>query len=298
MRNGDYREVLQARRHMRAFFEAQFFANDHKYLMANVRVNATNPPTPQDSRRVFLCFMRSCPIIMRRFMDAAKRFTVDLSNVVIVALPWKDTITNASSAANIERARAAGMTHANRDTVTVQAYLDMFRRIARVIVGCRVDPLVTSGKVVWCAPTSTAAVRSAGGGGVAPAPTSGSPSGVVVGGGGGSCGGGVSASGPPASAPPPSSAPPGSSADDGNPSAACAAPLTAAASGVSAPGTVPVTHYASRQAHTPLPTATVDVATPTPPQASHAVKEASEPPKAPPPVLRVARLHSGNPSGL
>ena len=55
------------------------------------------PPTPLDTRRVFVCFMRSAPIIMRRLMETRDKLGVDVSNVVVVAIPWKDTISSACS---------------------------------------------------------------------------------------------------------------------------------------------------------------------------------------------------------
>ena len=65
--------------------------------------NPANPPLPTDTRRVFVCFMRSGPIVMQRMLDAHVRTGVDLSNVVIVCIPWKDTISSACSQCVVAR---------------------------------------------------------------------------------------------------------------------------------------------------------------------------------------------------
>ena len=137
-------------------------------------------PTPLDTRRVFVCFMRSAPIIMRRLMETRDKLGVDVSNVVVVAIPWKDTISSACSRcgvvcatpvsgprlmlcvavwcvhgarANIDAAHAAGDVHADKESVTVAAYRDLFARIARLLVITHHDPLVLSGRLIPASPT-------------------------------------------------------------------------------------------------------------------------------------------------
>jgi hypothetical protein len=115
----------------------------------------------QSGRVIFVCFMRAATIVLERLLEVngwgsspaaeAARPTsspfdfrpasagrsddggqADKEGVVVVVLPWADTIAQAGSAAEVREARAAGRADATRESLHRTALLKTYQNYARI----------------------------------------------------------------------------------------------------------------------------------------------------------------------